>query len=176
MDAVLDTWLRQQHAESVALNADSDVLALHPEPGEFPPRRYLARFNGATMVRERGRVVRTQGFDVLIQFPADYLRRVPDAARIVGLLAPRNAFHPNVAPPFVCTGHLQPGTGLREIVYQVYEILTFQRFTPREDDALNPDACVWARNHMHLFPLDARALRRRAAKFTVAEMESGADA
>jgi hypothetical protein len=167
MDKVFESWLQRQYADGLALAAASDILTLVPEPGPCPPRRFVAQFKSPTMVREGSAVNRAEGFAVLVQFPPDYLRLAADAAQIVNLLAPANAFHPNVAPPFICIGHVAPGTGLCELIYQVYEILTFQKMTPREDDALNHDACVWARRHMHLFPLSRAPLRRRAVAFSV---------
>ena len=172
MDPVFRSWLEHQYEASVALAAASDVVTVLAAPGPRPPQRFIARFRGPTLVREETAIARTDGFVVLFQFPDDYLRSVTDAAQIVCLLEPANAFHPNVAYPFVCIGHVAPGTGLVELIYQVYEMLGFQKMTPREDDALNPDACVWARRHMHLFPLSTAPLRRRAAAFAVDKIHS----
>ena len=176
MDVVFNTWLGRQHEEGMALSADSPVLTLHVDADRLPPQRYLARFDCPTLVRDDGRIERVDRFDVLIQFPSEYLRTAADPSRIIALLAPRNAFHPNVAPPFICTGRIHPGTPLCELVYQVHEILTFRKMTPREDDALNHEACVWARSNMERFPLDTRPLRRRMATFTVNEIGAGAEA
>jgi hypothetical protein len=170
MDDVLDTWLKRQFVEGMALAEASDVLSLFPEPGARPPRHFVAAFASPTMVREESAIIRRDGFTVLFAFPGDYLRSVPDAGRIVNLLAPVNAFHPNVAAPFLCIGRVVPGTSLVELVCRVYEIFTYQRMTPREDDALNVDACVWARRNTHLFPLPAAPLRRRVAAFSVEEV------
>lgn len=170
MDKIFESWLERQDAEALALCADSDLLALLPEAGRRPPRRFVAQFASPTLVRLDGEVTRADGFAVLFQFPPDYLRSASDASQIVNLLAPGNAFHPNVAPPFICIGHIAPGTGLCELIYQVHEILTFQKLTPREDDALNHEACTWARRHMHQFPLSTAPLRRRAVAFSVDEI------
>src|SRR5438105_1146763 len=127
MDVVYDTWLARQYEEGLALSADSDVLELQALPDRFPPRRYRAHFGSPTMICNAGRITQAEGFVVLIQFPDNYLRATLDTARIVALWSPPNVFHPNVAWPFICTGNIHPGTSLRDIVYQVYEILTFQR-------------------------------------------------
>jgi hypothetical protein len=107
---------------------------------------------------------------VLLNFPSDYLRSASDAGRIVNLLAPVQLFHPNVKWPFICIGRVAPGTGLVELVYRLYEILTFQKMTPSEHDALNHEACAWVRHHMALFPLSAAPLRRRIRAFSVDEI------
>jgi hypothetical protein len=166
-DKVFAHWLQRQHEDATALAAASDVLALAVESGAAPPRRFLVRFACPTLVRAGNEVERTDGFLVHFQFAADHLRVPPDPGRLVNLLEPRRAFHPNVAPPFVCIGHVAPGTGLVELIHQVHEIMTYQKLTPREDDALDRDACAWARRHAHLFPLTTAPLRRRAADFSI---------
>ena len=60
---------------------------------------------------------------------------------------------------------MTPGTSLVDLLYQAYEVLTYQKFTSREDDALNAVACAWARKHMDRFPVDSRPLKGRAALF-----------
>lgn len=172
MDKILDSWLQRQHAEAMALAAHSDLLALEAEPGMQAPRRYIARFDSPTLVRRGTEVQRARGFAVMFRFPDEYLRAPSDAAQVVALLGPRHLFHPNVAAPFVCIGRMAPGTGLCELIYQVHDILTFQKFTPREDDALDRDACAWVRRHLHLFPLSSAPLRRRAADFSIDELGS----
>jgi hypothetical protein len=65
--------------------------------------------------------------------------------------------------PLICVGRLKPGTWLVDLLYQCYEIITYQKVTMREDDALNPLACVWSREHQQRFPIDRRPLKWRAA-------------
>ncbi|MDH5541236.1 MAG: hypothetical protein OEY03_17695 [Rhizobacter sp.] len=170
MDEIFETWLRRQHDEARALSDTSDVLSLAAETGAAAPRRFIARFASPTMVLDGSAVRRADGFAVLFQFPRDHLRSACDPGQLVHLLGPANTFHPNVAPPFICIGRVAPATGLCELIYQVHEILTFQKLTPREDDALNRDACAWARRHMNLFPLSTAPLRRRTADFSIDEM------
>jgi hypothetical protein len=47
-----------------------------------------------------------------------------------------------------------------EILYRCYDVITFNKVTMREDDALNRDACVWARRNRARFPVDTRPLKR----------------
>ena len=172
MDVVRKSWLEGQLEEGMKLAATSDVLTLHPGPG-VPPQEYLARFDCPTMVKERGAMPQQHmGFDVLIRFPPDYLRSVPNPALVVALLSPQSAYHPNVAPPFLCLGNIAPGTSLAELIYQIFEIMTFKKLTPSEPDALNTEACSWARNHMDLFPLTSRPLRRREISLDISEIAS----
>jgi hypothetical protein len=173
-DNIFQSWLESNHADARSLAASSDRLMLLPDPAS-PPRNYIARFDCQTMAQENGEVKPWNGTcDVLFRFPLDYLRVAPDAGMIVSLLAPLNLYHPNIAGRFICIGRIAPGTSLCDLIFQVYEVLTFARLTPREDDALNRDACAWARRNMQRFPLDARPLRRQAAAFDVSLIAAGA--
>ena len=176
MDRIFATWLERQHREALALSAASDSVAIDAEPGRYPASRYIARFHDApTLVRRNGTVDRASGFAAFIQFPENYLRSVPDAAQIVNILEPDGVWHPNVVAPFICLGHIAPATGLVELIFQVYEILNFQKLTPRDDDALNGEACAWARQHMGEFPLSTAPLRRHAVEWSIAEITPRAE-
>ena len=101
-------------------------------------------------------------FHVGIHFPSDYLRRA-DPRTVLTWLSPREVFHPNIRPEvgLICSGHIQPGSGLVDLLYRLFEIITYRRVTMREDDALNWEACQWARGNTTLFPVDSRSLKRR---------------
>jgi hypothetical protein len=115
-----------------------------------------------------GAVRESDRFEVGITFPPDYLRRI-DPFEIVTWLGPRNVFHPNISDrgPFICVGRLAPGMPLVDLLYQVFEIITYQKVTMREDDALNADACAWARRHRDRLPIDRRPLKRRALELQI---------
>jgi hypothetical protein len=46
-------------------------------------------------------------------------------------------------------------------------ITSYQKVTMREDDALDRDACAWARRNQFRFPVDDRGMTRRAVGFAV---------
>jgi hypothetical protein len=173
MDTILNSWLDRQHQEGMKLASESDVVTLHPGPG-LSPQEYLARFDCPTLVQEDETIAQHTGFDALIRFPLDYLRCVPNPAIVVALLTPAGAYHPNVAPPLMCIGNIAPGTSLCELLCQIFDIMTFNKLTPNEHDALNSEACSWARNHMHLFPLTSRPLRRRDISLDITEISAEA--
>ena len=170
MDRIFASWLERQRRDALELSAASDHLTIDPEPGMRPASRFIAQFSAPTMVRTNDEVRRIEAFTVLIQFPPSFLRSAHDAGQIVNVIEPNQVWHPNVMGPFICLGHIAPGTGLIELIFQVYEILTFQKLTPREDDALNHNACVWARQHMAEFPLSAAPLSRRANEWSIHEI------
>jgi ubiquitin-protein ligase len=80
-----------------------------------------------------------------------------------------HVWHPNVSRelPLICIGRLTSGTSLVEILHQLFDILTYQKYNPREDDSLNKAACAWARNNRQRFPIDARPLKRRSVELEV---------
>ena len=100
-------------------------------------------------------------FTVGIWFPPTYLRQA-NPFQTLTWLGPRNTWHPNIASDAgaICVGHITPGMGLVDLLYQVFEIITYTKVTMH--DALNHDAAAWARDNVHRFPVDRRPLRRRA--------------
>jgi hypothetical protein len=159
-DRVYEAFLAAQRAEGEALAAASDLVTIEPVGSDSD--RYLVRFSCTGLVRTlTGDVAEARRFEVGIWFPPDYLRRaVP--WEVLTWLGPRRVLHPNISDrgPFICVGRLSPGTSLVDLVFQCYEIITYQKVTMREDDALNHWACVWARDNQHRFPIDRRPLKR----------------
>ena len=161
-DRVFEAFLRRQYDAGSALARESDILRLLPM-GE-PTDRYVASFACKGFVQERsGLIAEAAQFAVGIWFPSGYLRSA-NPFQVLTWLGPRNVWHPNIAAdaPAICIGRLAPGTGLVDILCQVFEIITWNKVTMREDDSLNKAACQWARGNLSRFPLDRRPLKRRA--------------
>jgi len=171
-DKIFEAFLKRQYEEGMALAGASDLLELHPMGGD-PPDRYVAQFRCKGLMRsQNGEVVEADHFEVGIWFPSDYLRRA-EPFQVLTWLGPFDVFHPNISDkaPFICVGKLKPNTPLADILYQCFEIITYNKVTMREDDALNTDACVWARENQHKFPIDRRPLKRRALDLQVESVE-----
>ena len=170
-DKVFSAFLDRQLEEGRALAAESDLFDLIPIDG--PARqRYLVDLRCTGLVqRESGEIVEAGRFVLGVWFPDHYLRE-SDPYRVLTLLEPLRIFHPNVRAPFVCAGRIVPGTPLVDLVYRCFEIITFNRVTMREDDALCKEACSWARHNRHRFPLDTRPLKRRTADFAIEAVET----
>jgi hypothetical protein len=163
-DRIFASFLRRQRDEGMALAADSDVLTLWPAADD-PPQHYVAEYRCRGLVRAPGGdVVEADRFHVGVWFPQDYLREA-DPFLVLRWLGPEHPFHPNIAAraPFLCAGVIRPGTFLVDLLWRVYEVIVWSRVTMRESDALNRDACAWARRHRDRFPLDDRPLRRALA-------------
>jgi len=160
-DKVLENFLRVQHEQALALAAVSDILALTPEE-QTPPQRYVARFNCRGLIKtQSGEIKEASQFVFGIRLPDDYLRS-PDTKQIVAILQPWSIFHPNAAGPFICLGRLCGGAPLVDILFQIYEIITYQKWSAH--DGLNEAACEWARGNQRHFPVDRRPLKWKEPK------------
>ena len=165
-DPVLRSFLERQAEEGRALARASDILELDCLP---TGQHFIAHYACRGLVKEPGGAVReADAFHVGVFFGADYLRAV-NPVETLTLFSPLNTYHPNIAfgGPFICVGHIAPGMHLVDLLYQVFEILTYQRLTPREDDALNKECCRWARANQARFPIDRRPLKRRTLALEV---------
>jgi hypothetical protein len=159
-DQVFLNFLESQWEAARALQPQTDLVELAPRLGRYGvPDRYLATFYCSGLVRNPGgEVVEATRFDVGIRFPEDYVRGT--RCNVLTMLGPVNVYHPNILGPALCAGPIAPGTGLIDLLYRVFDILTFQNWAPH--DGLNPDACQWARNHQDRFPVDRRPLKWKA--------------
>ncbi|MBK8060497.1 MAG: hypothetical protein IPK33_22180 [Gemmatimonadetes bacterium] len=161
-DDILARFLRRQYEDGMALAAASDLLQLQPLDGD-PTDRYVAEYFCRGLVRAPERGVREHDrFRIGIWFPPDYLRRA-DPFQVLTWLGPR-VFHPNISEqlPVICVGRLRPGTGLTDLLYQCFEIITYQKFAAH--DPLNEEASRWARANLHRLPIDRRPLKWRACE------------
>ena len=162
-DPVLEGFLIHQRQEGMALAEASDLLDLQPI-GDRAPTRYIATFSCRGLVRDpEGQIVEANRFAVGIWFPSDYLRRADTFTALTWLGPP--CWHPNISArtPHICAGFLTPGTALVDILYQIFEIVTWNKVKMDENNALNIAACAWARQNQHRFPIDRRPLKRRSA-------------
>ena len=155
MDPILESWLINQRLEANNLAAESDIVEIFPIDDERARQSYLIRFHCAGYVKDGGEVVKADCFDVGIHFEDSYVKRAPSNMPLV-MLSPHNTFHPNISGMAICAGHIYQGMSLTSLISQVYEIITWQKLTMREDDALSREACIWARNNPDRFPVDTR--------------------
>jgi hypothetical protein len=162
-DRIFQAYLARQYEEGMALAASSDLIELYPLNGPGSDR-FIAVFRcRGLVIDDQKEVKEADHFEVGIWFPADYLRRA-DPFQVLTWFGPLNVFHPNISnfAQGICVGRLAPGTALVDILYQCFEIITWNKVTMREDDALNMEACDWARRNPSRFPVDRRSLKRRA--------------
>ncbi len=162
IDKVMRAFLMAQCAAAKALSADSDILQIHPLPPDEqgdPPSRFLIRLEctGVLLGTDRQPHVQPDIFLIGARFPADYLRQAQPAT-LLTWLGPPNVVHPNIRPPYICAGQIEPGTRLTDLAYRCFEMIGYVNWASH--DSLNSDAGDWALRNQHLFPVDARPLKR----------------
>jgi hypothetical protein len=165
-DRIFESFLASQAEDAQALDRASDLLAICPV-GPSPSDRYILDYRCTGLVRDpAGQIVEASHFLVGVRFPADYLR-VASTFNVLTWLGPPTTWHPNISNefPVICVGHLEPGTGLVDLAYQIHAVITWQKVTMDESNALNRAACQWARGHRDRFPVDRRPLKRRQPSF-----------
>ena len=158
-DPIYRRFMQRQVEEGMDLARASDILRLRSLP--ISPSHFVAEFHCKGLVRDaNGEICEAEHFEVGVWFPDDYLRRA-DPFEMLRIFTPR-VFHPNVSEefPLICVGHITPGTPLADLLYRCYDVLTYQKFNARENDALNKAACQWARENRQRFPIDGRPLKR----------------
>ena len=159
--------MERQLEEGMALAAASDLLELEAYPVGSPS--FLATFRRPRHGATGGWVDR--GGEL---FPGRYLvptrllaacRSVRDASMVWAAehLAPEHLGHDAAD----LRGRLTPGMSLVDILYQIFELITFNKFTSLENDCLNKACCSSARQHQHRFPVDRRPLKRRPLNLEV---------
>jgi hypothetical protein len=173
-DAIMQAFLRRQHEDGLTIASKSDLVGIEPlnPAADGQPDRFLVRFACRGLVRETdGSIVEANDFRVGIWFAEDYLRNA-DPFHVLTWLGPRHVWHPNISSqaPVICVGRLAPGTDLVDLVYQCWEIITWNKVTMREDDSLNKEACQWARANLARLPVDTRPLKRRALAIQTADI------
>jgi hypothetical protein len=169
-DRVFEGFLHAQFEDGMAFAASSDFVTLVPVQG-VPPCRYLASFTCRGLVRRNGRISEWDDFAVGFYFPDDYLVRV-NPFQIVSWLGPEDVWHSNIGrgprrqagPVGICIGDIRRGTPLVDLIYRVADVITWRLARVREDDALNWEACQWARGNPDAYPVDLRPLRRCATE------------
>jgi hypothetical protein len=162
-DTIFSAFLESEAGKLVDLCTNSSRLSckLIQADETLPPSIFVVEMKCRHLVRQDKQVrPSSEPCVIAIQLPADYLRTGgPHPGQILSLLTPRNCWHPNLRFPYICAGPIAPGTSVVDLVFRCYEILTYVKFTPREDNSLNWEACRWARAHMADFPLESRPLR-----------------
>jgi hypothetical protein len=117
---------------------------------------------------ETGEIRNVERHVVAVRFLPDYLRQV-NQFQSIALLEPRNAFHPNLAPPAICL-HVYPGMPLVEMAEALHALFSWRLRQLAENDALNRDACAWGRAHLEELPLDTRPLFGKPVTFQLEEI------
>ena len=149
---MLQRFLNKQHLDADELCRSSDLVDIH----WVDDQRAVVRLTCTGLIRTPDqRLVEHSCFDFGVYFRDDHLRYV-DGLRLLSVLAPQSFWHPNAIGPGICIGKVAPGTGIREIVFRLFDVVVYNNLTVDERNALNHAACRWARARMERFPIDGR--------------------
>ena len=162
-DSVFHSFLEAQDHEALDLDQRSDMVDIEPI-GPRPASMYRVTFHCEGLVKTADGIRRTNRHEVGIRFGPNHLRCAPNVAYLLTWISPVEAYHTNIAAPFICVGPVPPGMTLVNLIYQTHQIISWQRFSPH--DALNGDACSWARANIDALPIDPRRSLLRPAATT----------
>lgn len=174
-DKIYLRFLENSFEKARQLEAESDILTIADKRGN-PPYHFLLKFEPVHHLVQNfdtGQVQLIQAPVLLdVCFPEDYLRSLDPELylKMVAILNPA-FFHPNVKPflGYVCLGHdFLPGTPLSDLIYHLYDIITYQNTTVDEQDAFNPAACSYLRQYPEVLKqIQNPPLRRRKLNLNI---------
>ncbi len=158
-DSRFEAFLQTQIKEGTELASESDILELTVQD----PQHFIVRLHCRGLIRVNGNVQEANLFMAGIYFPPTYLDEPVDPGLLITWFGPINVWHPNISHfgPGICIGPVAPCTGLKDLIYRIYDVVRYEKYTPNEYNSLNKAACAWARNNAGLFPTDSRPLKRR---------------
>jgi hypothetical protein len=138
--------------------------------GEHVPWLWRLTFATRGLVRGAdGSLQPVERHVVAVRFLPDYLRQV-NRFEMLALIEPDDAFHPNLRDGHICL-EIYPGEPLVEICESLHALFGWRLRQLAENDALNPEACVWGRAHLDELPLDRRPLFGRTLNITLEPAE-----
>jgi hypothetical protein len=167
-DEVMSEFLLNSRDEFVSRAGRGGLLEFADLGTRLPWLWRLTFLTRGLAREEAGEIHNVERHVVAVRFLPDYLRQV-NQFQMIALLEPRNAFHPNLAPPAICL-HLYPGMPLIEIAEALHSLFSWRLRQLAENDALNRDACAWGRAHLGELPLDTRPLFGKAVTFQLEEI------
>lgn len=164
-------FLENTTSEAAELAERSDVLTITPL-APAPAPAYLCAFDLSYIRRLPAGTVDIASGPIMavLHIPEDYLRSVDHHLylRVASVLTP-DLVHPNILGGTVCLGSaFAPGTSITWLLWELFDIASYQNVTFDERNALNPEACRLLREHSHLIDrLQHKPFLRRERKLAV---------
>ena len=150
--------IRRLHSDLAAMEQlATESSILHFKTSGNPVNRYLLRFHGRSLVRERGKVTVKDVHEVEIKLGASYPRTMPELRWISPI------YHPNISEiGLVCLGgygtHWVPSLRLDELCVMLWDMCRYHNYDIRSP--YNRDAALWVAHQTSVtFPIDDRPLR-----------------
>lgn len=188
LDGIFKSFLEDGLRRAMEIASESDILEVIPHPSYSPSLLYLLVFNDVAYLRDSGdnNINVSRGIVcVEIRFPLDYLRSTDSNLylKTATILDPSSLlhpdpylFHPNYDPVSgcICLGaDFLPGTPLNNLIFHIYDIISYSNYSTDERNGLNAVACRYLRDHPEVISnLRIMPLRRRrlAAKVSFKEV------
>jgi ubiquitin-protein ligase len=151
--------IKNDYEEMLKLHAESSIIDF--QASGTPPTRYLLTFNcpGIKLDNE-GKPAILQEHRCQIVLGAQYPSQPPDVTWQTPI------FHPNIKLQAVChSGQWAPSWSLAEFVSELADMARYVKFNLQSP--LDTKAAEWAKKNLHMFPLDSRPIRDKAAKMVI---------
>jgi ubiquitin-protein ligase len=131
--------------------------------GTAPFEKYMVVYKVPSLrLNSTGQPMRVDATVVEITLPADYPKMPPTARTVAGDVV----FHPNFNASKICLAdHWAPSFQLADIVREIGELLTWQKFNIRSP--LNAVAAEWSQQHMNEIPLARVNLGGNSVEVTI---------
>lgn len=131
--------------------------------GTAPFEKYMIVYKVPSLrLNSTGQPMRVDATVVEVTLPSDYPRMPPTARTVAGDVV----FHPNFNASKICLAqHWAPGFQLSDIIREIGEMLTWQKFNIR--DSLNATAAEWSQTHMDEIPLSRVSLGGNPVSITI---------
>ncbi|HSP06002.1 MAG TPA: ubiquitin-conjugating enzyme E2 [Acidobacteriota bacterium] len=151
--------IKNDYEEMLKLKAESSIIDF--QANGTPPTRYFLKFNcpGISLDGE-GKPTILQEHRCQIVLGAQYPSQPPDVTWQTPI------YHPNIKLQAVChSGQWAPSWSLAEFVSELADMARYVKFNLQSP--LDTKAAEWAKKNLHMFPLDSRPIRDKAAKMVI---------
>lgn len=151
--------MKNDYEEMLKLDAESSIIDF--QASGAPPTRYLLSFHcPGIALGPDGAPVMIQEHRCQIILGAQYPSQPPDVTWQTPI------YHPNIKLQAVChSGQWAPSWSLAEFVSELADMARYVKFNLQSP--LDTKAAEWARKNLHMFPLDSRPIRDKAARMVI---------
>lgn len=148
MASVRDRRLESDYRALRATFEAEDLVEIRAV-GTAPFEKYMIVYKVPSLrLNSTGQPMRVDATVVEITLPSDYPKMPPTARTVAGDVV----FHPNFNAAKICLAdHWSPSFQLVDIVREIGELLTWQKFNIRSP--LNATAAEWSQQHLNEIPL-----------------------
>jgi ubiquitin-protein ligase len=151
--------MKNDYEEMLRLDAESSIIDFTVTGN--PPQKYLITFNcPGIKLDENNKPTILQEHRCQLVLGAQYPSQPPDVTWLTPI------FHPNIKLQAVChSGQWAPSWSLAEFVSELADMSRYVKYNLQSP--LDTRAAEWARQNIHMFPLDSRPIRDKIARMVI---------